>query len=64
MIVEVRKNNKWAKANIINEGDRWVEILIDGDKIIGDKTYMNYLTDDDVLKWLKSDFDSVEIVEE
>lgn len=64
-VVEITKGSRDGKIRIYKDSsdyNKWKEENIEGD-LAGDKTYMSYLKPNDVLSWLKGDFDSVEVVE-
>jgi len=63
--VEITDGGKKAVVRIYKEGGKWYEDLEDGDNIsgVGGKRYMSYLEPDDIVSWLRRDYDSAKITD-
>jgi hypothetical protein len=50
-----------GKIYKIDDDSRWKEKILSGDsETFGSKTYMSYLTKDDIINWLEQDYENVE----
>lgn len=63
--VSIRDNGSRASMRLSKIDGQWKEIVLDNDDDIniGGQKYQSYLKPGDILKWLKGDFDYVQVTE-